>query len=380
MRRWSILRSDFTSSNAVLVATIQATSPAPGNYYNVSNAATSAVQPADLPPLTNNIPTLISEGTASAAQSATNYTNTATNDLHTSLALAIASAALSSTNYTDSATNGLISASYIATNNPAFVEAVTNCPVVVAAEDALDLGDYGTYGTIGAALAALVAGLAALKKLKLNSTSAAPDFSETASYGAGEYVTKDGGLYMFTSAHAAGAWTGNDATAKNMTTPDATVDIMSSGRLRVVMADGTIAWQEGYGRTANTVTDGSVVLDDIKNNYVELPATAEADTTISLVLPQIYVGDTVTKDFVVDVANLSSTYALTLQVSPDQLDVTLGVFVRSGESLQTTGTIAAGETARLYFTQTKFTKTVNGTALPVYLASRQTVEDGGASS
>ena len=61
----------------------------------------------------------------------------------------------------------------ISTNNPAFVAAVTNCPVVIAAQDAIDLGDYGTFGTIGAALAALAAGLATMKRNKVTSISAA---------------------------------------------------------------------------------------------------------------------------------------------------------------------------------------------------------------
>lgn len=59
----------------------------------------------------------------------------------------------------------------ISTNNAAFVAAVTNCPVVISAEDAIDLGDYGTFGTVGAALAALAAGLAALKRAKVTSLS-----------------------------------------------------------------------------------------------------------------------------------------------------------------------------------------------------------------
>lgn len=71
---------------------------------------------------------------------------------------------------TSSVTNGLIGASYIATNNPAFVEAVTNCPVAIAASDAEALTEWGIYGvggTIGALLAALAAAVAALKKKKM---------------------------------------------------------------------------------------------------------------------------------------------------------------------------------------------------------------------
>ncbi len=68
-----------------------------------------------------------------------------------------------------SLTNGLIGAAYIATNNPAFVEAVTNCPVAIAEGDAEALAEWGIYGggTIGALLAALAAAVAALKKKKM---------------------------------------------------------------------------------------------------------------------------------------------------------------------------------------------------------------------
>lgn len=395
----------ITDSNAVeVVATGHKTYTATRSKITLN--ALGLARLVDLPPLTNWM----------ASVEMLNFVSNALSD--------------SAADYTDDS---------ISTNNPAFVAAVTNCPVIIAPTDATELGEYGTYGTIGAVLLALAAGLAALKKGKvdansaitggtnckitydskglvtggsnleatdipeipsskihnfaeevaavspptdisgkLESTSAAPAFSDTASYVAGEYVTKDGVLYCFTSAHS-GAWTGTDVIVKNMTAPDATVDIMADGSLRVVMSDGTIAWQEGYGRSTVIVDNGSAVLSNTQVNYLELPSTADADTTISLVLPQIYVGDTKTKDLILDVANLSS-YTLTLQVSADQLDVSFGVFVRGGDDLQTIGTIAAGEYAELYFTQTKFTKTVNSTALPVYMVSRQTVEDGGVST
>ena len=71
---------------------------------------------------------------------------------------------------TASITNGFITDAYIATNNPAFVSAVTNCPVSIAASDAEALAEWGIYGgggTIGALLAALAAAVAALKKKKM---------------------------------------------------------------------------------------------------------------------------------------------------------------------------------------------------------------------
>lgn len=71
---------------------------------------------------------------------------------------------------TTSITNGFITDAYISTNNAAFVNAVTNCPVAIAASDAEALAEWGIYGgggTIGALLAALAAAVAALKKKKM---------------------------------------------------------------------------------------------------------------------------------------------------------------------------------------------------------------------
>ena len=48
------------------------------------------------------------------------------------------------------------------------------------------------------------------------STNLAPTFSTSTAYSAGDYVLYNGTLYRFNSAHAAGAWTGSDATAVKM--------------------------------------------------------------------------------------------------------------------------------------------------------------------
>ena len=79
---------------------------------------------------------------------------------------------------------------------------------------------------------------------KLDQGSAAPVFDDTVAYVSGYHVTYGGKLYRFTADHAAGAWTGTDVVEDNMTTPDATLDITSAGKLRVVAADGTIMWTE----------------------------------------------------------------------------------------------------------------------------------------
>lgn len=52
-------------------------------------------------------------------------------------------------------------------------------------------------------------------------TGLAPAFSTSKAYAAGDYVLYNGTLYRFTAAHAAGAWTGSDATAVTLG-PDVT--------------------------------------------------------------------------------------------------------------------------------------------------------------
>ena len=79
---------------------------------------------------------------------------------------------------------------------------------------------------------------------KLHQSAAAPVFDATQNYPAGYHVTYDGYLYRFTSAHAAGAWTGNDVVLDDMTSPDAMLDLTSAGFLRVVSADGTVLWMQ----------------------------------------------------------------------------------------------------------------------------------------
>ena len=81
---------------------------------------------------------------------------------------------------------------------------------------------------------------------KLESSSAAPAFDELSTYYMYDYVTYEGCLYRFTETHAPGAWQTSSVAAVDMTTPDATLDITSDGKLRVVAADGTQIWKQGY--------------------------------------------------------------------------------------------------------------------------------------
>lgn len=186
---------DFTTGNAVLVSTIEAKAPAPGNYSTVSNKAMTAVQ--TLEPSTNYADFAIVELARTnsvlsggpyltghqSLEPATNYTDYAilelsktnavlsggpyltshqTLDPATNYADAVAfRAADDATNYTDSS---------ISSGNPAFVNAVTNCPVVIASSDASTIGEFGGYGTLGALLAALAAAITWLKSNKADKT------------------------------------------------------------------------------------------------------------------------------------------------------------------------------------------------------------------
>lgn len=64
---------DFSTNNQQLVDTIVATSPAPGNYANVSNRAMSAVQPDATNALSSTLSSLVSH----ESQNSTNYTDDA---------------------------------------------------------------------------------------------------------------------------------------------------------------------------------------------------------------------------------------------------------------------------------------------------------------
>lgn len=351
----AVLGIDFTADNPVLVATIQATSPAPGNYSAVSNAAMSAVQPDALPPLTN----------------------------------------------------GLISASYIATNNPAFVEAVTNCPVVVAGgsgEDGDDDSpfDFAKYGTIGALLAAVAAAATWLKSNKMDSTSAAPAYDATKTYVPGDHVTDNGTLYECIEA-ASGTWDASKWKATDMTSPDATLDITNEGRLSVVSGQGEIMWMEGYGLSntsssalvcnavqlfafpATTATpfssdtdyaeDDRVIYDGkiykfnaehLSGAWIGTDAVEDPDIQ-EFTLPTPPAG--IVGDFVLDIDNSANPDA---EVKADLAGVftNFDVITPKGEVLTDMLTFAGGEMCELDFTSTAF----GSSGKPAWKVVKQVVE------
>ena len=198
---------------------------------------------------------------------------------------------------------------------------------------------------------------------KLEATSAAPAFDPTKTYSVGEHVTYEGVLYeCSTAVTTAGAWTGStNWTATDMTSPDATLDLMADGRLRLVSADGEVLWMQGYGLSSAS----SVTLSCDKVNFY---AFASGTVTQAFDMPSAPSGKV--GDFVLDVdntANASASATATLTGAGTAFDV----FTPEGVNLSTDIlTFAGGEQCELYFTMTAF-----GTAAkPAWKVVKQVVE------
>ena len=148
---------------------------------------------------------------------------------------------------------------------------------------------------------------------KLDSTAAAPEFDATKPYVVGDYVTYYGGLYVCKEAHPAGAWNPTHFDLTDMTTPDATLDVTSQGALRVVSADGTILWQQGYNLKTTSLTDDDSdatngITIDLSNEAVNYYAFAKDYTgEVTIALPARTTGKV--SDFILDVSNAATATA-----------------------------------------------------------------------
>lgn len=198
---------------------------------------------------------------------------------------------------------------------------------------------------------------------KLDATSAAPAFNQTKTYSVGEYVTYEGVLYeCSTAVTTAGAWTGStNWTARDMTTPDATLDIMADGRLRLVSSAGTVLWMQGY----SLASASSVSLSCEKVNYYAFSA---GTLTAAFTMPTAPYG--MVGDFVLDIdnsANASDIATATLTGAGTAFDI----YTANGENVSTDVlTFAGGEQCELYFTMTAF----GTTAKPAWKVVKQVVE------
>jgi len=244
---------------------------------------------------------------------------------------------------------------------------------------------------------------------KLDAASAAPPFSDQQTYFVGDYVTYGGVLYRCkTAVTTAGDWTGSSNWEEtDMTSPDATLDIMSDGRLRVVTAAGESLWTQGYDLESTSAQAPKCE----KVNLLAFPATtAEAfDSTaayaagdrvvyggmvykftaahsagdwigtdaavdsVSLTMPYVPAGKV--GDFVLDVDN-SANASVKMAVELSGLFTAFDVFVDKGNSLSDLLTFDGGEQCELYFTMTAF-----GTrAKPAWKVAKQVVEKQEAGS
>ena len=327
--------------------------------------------------------------------------------------------AIDGTTLTESSTAdglGLLKTTAISADNPTFSNAVLSVGIgvdtnTVAAINALvESGDelpIGGVTTVGALLLAIAAAVAVLRRSKLSATSAAPAFSTETVYTKGDHVTHDGTLYECTSpVQSAGEWNASNWTLTDMTSPDATLDIMNSGRLRVVAADGGTLWTQGYDLASESAT--TLACDKV--NLFAFPVTTAAefsDATDYAIGDRVVYDGKVYKftaahaagawigtdaeedpdtqafslptapsgkvgDFILDIDNSANTVAVTASLTG--LDMAFSVVVPSGQSLAQMLTFAAGEMAELYFTQTAFK--VNN--LPTWKIVKQVVENGGA--
>ena len=204
---------------------------------------------------------------------------------------------------------------------------------------------------------------------KLDASSAAPPFSDSLTYLVGEYVTYGGSLYRCKTAVAvAGEWTGaSNWEYVDMTSPDATLDIRSDGRLEVVSAGGETLWIQGYDMSSASSVSLSC-------ERVNLYAFASGTTTQAFDMPSVPGGKV--GDFVLDVdnsANASDSATATLNGFGTSFDV----FTPEGQNLLTDIlTFEGGEKCELYFTMTAF----GTSAKPAWKVVKQVVEKQEAGS
>lgn len=196
---------------------------------------------------------------------------------------------------------------------------------------------------------------------KLESTAAAPTFDFSKTYDVGEYVTYDGMLYECTSAvTTTGDWMLSNWISTDMTTPDATLDLMADRRLRLVSIDGDVLWMQGYELAQ---TSSTALSCDSVNYFAYEPGLSSQ----TFVLPSVPIGKV--GDFVLDIdntANMSSSSNATLQDGGSSFDI----YTASGNNIADILTFAGGEQCELYFTMTAF-----GTASkPAWKVVKQVVE------
>lgn len=288
------------------------------------------------------------------------------------------------------------------------------CEVAVETPGGWDSSDWTSAEPVLSSLMQVIRGKADSSALaaKAESTALAPAWISGHAYFKGDRVSYEGLLYECLSTVAGSTDPSADTTHWKLTdlaAPDATLDILSDGRLRVVAADGTPMWTQGY----ELASESAVALSCEKSNYYSFSAPAEfsASTAYAAGDQVTYTENDVTKvyqfnaahaagawtgtdvdeapirqkfalpkapsgvvgDFVLDIANTAAFEAEVV------LDGVLGtdydVIVEKGRALSDVLSIPAaadgvGALVELYFTMTAF-----GTAAkPAWRVVRLNVE------
>ena len=121
----------------------------------------------------------------------------------------------------------------------------------------------------------------------------APAFSTSAAYSVGQYVTYDGGLYKFTSAHAAGSWSSGDVVAANIGNDLSNVlgaiafleDALSEDGGEVIQ---DVTWTTGWyiNKTTNAITEGTSPL--MITEYIPINPSAIGSITVKNIYTYVY--------------------------------------------------------------------------------------------
>lgn len=250
---------------------------------------------------------------------------------------------------------------------------------------------------------------------KLDADAGAPDFNSQDTYEVGEWVNYNSKLWRcHTAVTSPGNWTGTtNWELRDISTPDATLDITQEKALRILNAQGERLWQQGYNATTPTVSSRAVTLSNEAVNYIAFnPNDAGAititfpsrdngkipDFVLEVMNPALnssapaawssetpYVkDDTVLKDgkvwiCVVNNATTGSWVSNQWQTACIEIagfESTVGILIPKDADLKAMLTIEPGEIAEFYFTFTQFTYTPAGanSPIPLYKLIKQVLE------
>jgi hypothetical protein len=194
------------------------------------------------------------------------------------------------------------------------------CEVAVETPGGWDSSDWTSAEPVLSSLMQVIRGKADSSALaaKAESTALAPAWISGHAYFKGDHVSYDGLLYECLSTVAGSTDPSADTThwkQTDLADPDATLDILSDGRLRVVAADGDPLWTQGYA----LASESAVTLSCEKTNYHSFSAPAAFDSTKAYA-----VGDqvTYTENDVTKVYQFNTAHAANAAWNADIVDET----------------------------------------------------------